>query len=262
VRTTTERLDPRRTQTVEERVLQALHRYAYTVVEDYAASGDRLLEIGFGEGYGAEIVGPWVAEYVGVDVEQAVVDHAEEAYGRAGVSFVHYDGGRLPFPDGAFDLVIAFQVLEHVDDPQALLREASRVARPGAPVLVATPNRNHRVAAGERPWNRYHVREFSPEELQSAMRGVFDEIELFGIVGSPAMNAIERERVARARRLARLDRLGLRYVLPEGIDTRARALLRRRGGRSASDVPVGVEHVRRSREGLSEALDLLAVGRV
>jgi ubiquinone/menaquinone biosynthesis C-methylase UbiE len=262
---TTERLSPERTRTVEERVIDAMHRFAYTTVKDYAKPTDRLLEIGFGEGYGAEIVESWVGEYVGVEVEPQAVAHATEKYGRPTVSFVHYDGVRLPYDDASFDLVIAFQVLEHVPDPDAFLREARRVTRSGRCVLIVTPNRNHRVRDGERPWNRYHVREFSPGELDAVMRNVFESFQIFGIHGSPEMKEIEKNRVARARKLARLDPFGLRYVLPEGFDSRLRTLLRRRqtaGGVSSAESQIGVEHVRRASEDVDGSLDLLAVGQL
>lgn len=260
---TTERLSPNRTKTVEERVIDAMHRFAYATVEEYAHPTCRLLEIGFGEGYGSEIVAPWIAEYVGVEVDREIVAHAATKYGRPGASFAHYDGVRLPFDHASFDLVIAFQVLEHVRDPEAFLLEARRVARPDGRVLLITPNRNHRVAEGERPWNRYHVREFSPGELDEVCRKVFETVDVFGIHGSPDMNAIEKSRVARARKLARLDPLGLRYVLPERFDTRLRTLLRRRHTAtdvSASGLQIGIEHVRRAREGIDDSLDLMAVG--
>jgi SAM-dependent methyltransferase len=263
---TTERLFPDRNKTVEERVIEAMHRFAYSIVEEYATPMGRLLEIGFGEGYGSEIVEPWVEEYVGVEVDFESVTHAAQKYQRPGASFVQYDGVTLPFDDASFDLVISFQVIEHVRDPEAFLLEARRVTRSGERVLIVTPNRNHRLADGERPWNRYHVREFSPDELEAVMRKAFELVEIFGIRGSPEMNEIEKRRVARARRLARLDRLGLRYVLPEGVDTKLRTFLRRR--RSGPRVPstvglqIGVEHVHRAREHVETSLDLLAVGLV
>ena len=130
--------------------------------------------------------------------------------------------------------------------------------------LIVTPNRNHRLADGERPWNRYHVREFSPTELDVVMREAFDEIWLYGIHGSKAMNEIERGRVARARKLARLDPLGLRYHLPESIDTKLRRALRRRPSAAVSGEPreLAVEDMRHTRDDTADSLDLLAVGRV
>lgn len=257
----TERLVPGRVATVEERVVDAMHRYAYTVLGDFAAPSDRALEIGFGEGYGSAIVEPLVGEYVGVEVEAAAVEHARVTYGRPGAVFVLYDGTRLPFDDASFDVAFAFQVLEHVRDAPGFLAEARRVVRPGGRVLIVTPNRNHRLGDGERPWNRYHVREYTPGELEELVRSVFGTVELYGISGSETMNAIEKGRVQRARKLARIDRLGLRYHLPEGLDTRLRTYLRRRrSAEPAHDLTgIGVEHVRRVTHGIDEALDLLAV---
>lgn len=245
-------------------MIEALHRFAYAIVGEYARPTDRLLEIGFGEGYGSEIVEGWVADYVGVEVDKEAVTHAAEKYQGSTASFVHYDGATLPFSDASFELTISFQVIEHVGDPEAFLREAQRVTRPDGSVLIVTPNRNYRLEAGERPWNRYHVREFSPAELQAVMQTAFDIVEIFGIQGSPRMNEIEKSRVTRVRRLARLDPLGLRYVLPEGFDTTLRTYLRRR--RSNASMPeagwqIGIEHVHRTQRDVNGSLHLLAVGR-
>lgn len=46
----------------------------------------------------------------------------------------------LPFPDGDFDLVMAVEVLEHLESPRAFLREVYRVLRPGGLAVVSTPN--------------------------------------------------------------------------------------------------------------------------
>jgi len=263
VKETTERHSPDRVRTVEERVIDAMHRFAYSVVEEYARPADRLLEIGFGEGYGSEIVRSWVNEYVGVEVDAEAVAHAAQKYRHPKSTFLVYEGATLAFDDSSFDVVISFQVIEHVLDPDRFLREAHRVARGGGVVLIVTPNRNHRLDQGERPWNRYHVREFSPRELETVMRHAFGAVEIFGIHGSATMNEIERNRVARARRLACLDPFGLRYYLPESIDTRLRAALRRRSGGGTETVPaqVGVEHMYRARDNAATSLDLLAVGR-
>jgi SAM-dependent methyltransferase len=262
VRESTERHSPERIRTNEERVIDAMHRYAYSLVQDYARPDDRLLEVGFGEGYGSEIVRPWIGEYVGLEVDARAVSHASGRYANPGSTFLVYDGETIPFRDGEFDLVISFQVLEHVDDPDRFLAEARRVTRPGREVLVVTPNRNHRLSDGERPWNRYHVREFNPAELEASLRGVFDSVEIFGLLGSEPMNAIERARVDRARRLARLDPLGLRYRLPESVDTRLRASFRRRSGAGGTTpADVGVEHMRHSRDEVDSSLNLLGVGR-
>ena len=50
------------------------------------------------------------------------------------------EDGRLPYADGSCDAVVSIEVVEHVEDQFAFLRELARVARPGARVIVTTPN--------------------------------------------------------------------------------------------------------------------------
>jgi ubiquinone/menaquinone biosynthesis C-methylase UbiE len=62
--------------------------------------------------------------------------HAAQA-GVANVDFRHGDVHHLDFPDGAFDIVHVHQVLQHVADPVAALREMRRVAKPGGGLVAA-----------------------------------------------------------------------------------------------------------------------------
>jgi SAM-dependent methyltransferase len=50
---------------------------------------------------------------------------------------------RLPFPDATFDIVVCDNVLEHLEDPERVLREIARVLNPGGLFLAKTPNRTH-----------------------------------------------------------------------------------------------------------------------
>jgi 2-polyprenyl-3-methyl-5-hydroxy-6-metoxy-1,4-benzoquinol methylase len=75
---------------------------------------------------------------VGLDVSPAPLDEARELAGRSGadVEFTVGDTYALEHPDGAFDVVHAHQVLQHLTDPVAALREMARVCRPGGVVAV------------------------------------------------------------------------------------------------------------------------------
>jgi SAM-dependent methyltransferase len=85
-----------------------------------------VLDIGCGAKPYLPFVAPYAGRYVGVDTaEGPYVDHVTPAE-------------QLPFEDEAFDLVLCTQVLEHVQDPAAVLSEIHRVLRPGGAVLLST----------------------------------------------------------------------------------------------------------------------------
>ena len=142
---TSERHSPRSVSSVDERMIDVRHRFAYELVESYATENARLLDIGSGEGYGATIAGRYVAEYVGVDVSQTAVDAAQARYGGQNVSFGAIRDNTFPSEADRFDLLISFQVIEHVDDVSQYLSEIRRVAVDGATLLITTPNRTLRL---------------------------------------------------------------------------------------------------------------------
>lgn len=96
----------------------------------------RILEVGMGEGEVAERVRARYpsAAFTGIDLPDPELAEAWSARGLAG-SFA--DIGALPFPDDAFDLVLAIEVLEHVPDPPSGLAELRRVGR--GDVVVSVP---------------------------------------------------------------------------------------------------------------------------
>ena len=154
---TTVRFVPDEATSPDELAIAALHLYAYETAAGLAKAGDRVLDVGFGEGYGSRILAATGAVYRGVEVDPQIVEHARARYGP---HFERYDGSSIAAPDSAFDLVVAFQMIAYLDDPQPLLREIRRVLDPAGLALITTPNRAYRLYEGQRPWNRYHAREY------------------------------------------------------------------------------------------------------
>jgi SAM-dependent methyltransferase len=258
---TSERRTPGATQRAGDLTQDLFHLFPYHFVADGALRESRILEVGFGDGYGAEIIGGSVDEYVGVDVSPDALELATAKDVSSNVRFMLYDGTTLPFASESFDWVISFHVLEHLSDTESFLGEVGRVCRPGGRIVLVTPNATVRLDPGERPWNRFHVQEFTGDELRHLLSGRFDRVTVMGIAGSEAMNGLERARVTRARRIAKLDPLGLRYRLPEGVMLRIRKLLMRTTGEVPSDTagPAFTLDDVRLVEDIREAIHLFAV---
>lgn len=103
--------------------------------------GMTVLDVGSGPGTLTFDIAARVAPgmVTGVDRSADIVAHAGEAAARrgaTGVSFAVGDAYQLDFPDGSFDVVHAHQVLQHLSDPVAALREFRRVVRPGGFVVA------------------------------------------------------------------------------------------------------------------------------
>ncbi|MGQ0741020.1 MAG: ArsR/SmtB family transcription factor [Alphaproteobacteria bacterium] len=101
-----------------------------------------VLDAGTGTGRILELLSPHIARGVGVDVSPEMLAIARDRLARSGVRHCQVRLGdvyRLPFLEDkrdAFDAAIFHQVLHYLDDPQAALREAMRVLKPGGRVLI------------------------------------------------------------------------------------------------------------------------------
>ena len=113
------------------------------------ARGRTVLDLGCGTGFPllelAQMLGP-SCHLVGVDVWEAGLDraaHKRAIYGLANVTLVAIDGTTLPFAAGHFDLIVANLVLNNLAQPEVLLAECARVAKPGACLALTTNPRGH-----------------------------------------------------------------------------------------------------------------------
>jgi len=150
-------------------------RYAFAA---RYARGRQVLDAGCGAGFGAARLAAVARRVVGVDVAAEAVELARREYGCCGASFLRADCRRLPFPDAAFELVVAFEVIEHLEEWERLLAEARRVLLPGGAFLVSTPNRIYYSEYREAP-NPFHVHEFEYAEFAAALGARFPEVRIF-----------------------------------------------------------------------------------
>jgi 2-polyprenyl-3-methyl-5-hydroxy-6-metoxy-1,4-benzoquinol methylase len=136
------------------------------------AGGVELLDAGCGTGYGTAILAATGAARVSaIDIDPACVERVRDAV--AGVEAHAADVRELPFPDASFDLVVCFEVIEHIDERRAAIRELARVLRPDGTLLISSPNRK-RYPKG----NEFHVHEYTPEELEQELGSVFTSVRL------------------------------------------------------------------------------------
>ena len=266
---TGERVLPERFESAEDWLVYLRHEFAYRFALGEIPEGSQVLDIGSGEGYGTASLLETAKSVVGLDVDESSVVHAKARYGSERCFFRSFDGETIPYEVDAFDAVVSFQVIEHVESVRKYLGEVQRVLRPEGVFLVTTPNRAYRLDPGQRPWNRFHLREFSADELRAALVEFFPATRLLGVRGSESAQRIEVERVRQIRRIDSYDPLRLRRLFPSRLQPaliRAAKMLfgkKRKASRGPADFrekyDVNDFHV--IEDDLEESLDLLGVCR-
>ncbi|MBN1165159.1 MAG: class I SAM-dependent methyltransferase [Candidatus Krumholzibacteriota bacterium] len=269
---TGERLIPEKCGTEIEYLLYLRHLFAYRFVREQVRPDTRVLEVGCGEGYGTSYLSPAVEKIIGLDVDENTVAYAGERYGSENCVFESYDGKRIPYGDGTFDYVVSFQVIEHVENVPGYLEEIFRVLKEGGTFFLTTPNRTYRLRPGQKPWNKFHRREYYPRDLERVLRKVFREAEVWGIRGNREVQKIEKDRVKQGSILSyyflravkllpqslrsRFGRKKVGRARPEG-GTEDRAP---EGGRDFND-RYSLDDYYLIRTGVRESLDLLGICR-
>jgi SAM-dependent methyltransferase len=185
--------------TLEEYCLSLLHLKAYETAAELAR-GKVILDLGCNNGYGTELIARGAARVTGADVSARSIEAAQRRC--PGLDFTLIDGATLPWADASFDAVFSFQVIEHIEDPSSYLQEIHRVLKPGGVAMFTTPNGEMRLAPGMKPWNEFHVREYSGRELADLLGKTFPRVDLSGLSASPKLHRVEYRRVTRARRMA------------------------------------------------------------
>jgi SAM-dependent methyltransferase len=144
-------------------------------------AGQRVLDMACGEGYGSAVLAATAATVVGVDANPEAHEHARLRYRKANLSFARglvESYGR----SGAFDCVAFLQTLEHVHDPEAVLRHLGELLGSGGTAYISTPNRLTLAPPGaEKSDNPWHLREYRAGELLSLCKRVFGSVELLGV---------------------------------------------------------------------------------
>jgi SAM-dependent methyltransferase len=144
------------------------------------ARGKRVLDAGCGAGYGSAELAQAADSVVGADRAAEAIDFAQAGYGLPNLRFEQASCEALPHPGGSFDLVVAFEVIEHLDNWRGFLLEAQRVLTPAGQLIISTPNKLYYTESrGPNGANPFHVHEFDFEEFQSELRGVFKHVSMY-----------------------------------------------------------------------------------
>jgi SAM-dependent methyltransferase len=149
-------------------------------------AGREVLEAGCGEGYGADLIAGVARRVIALDYDEATVAHVRARYPR--VEVVRGNLADLPLADASVDVVVNFQVIEHLWDQAQFVSECARVLRSSGLLMVSTPNRITFSPGRDTPINPFHTRELNADELtQLLVDAGFASVALSGVFHGPRL---------------------------------------------------------------------------
>lgn len=163
---------PKLYSTTDDPIPVPVQMFAYDLaIRNFVHSSDRVLDVGFGAGFGLMKLAKATRFVNGIDIDNRAVLSVREKLDSQFLDSIDlrlYDGRHIPYEDHSFETVVCVDVIEHVEDYEKFLYELLRVAKRS--VFISTPNRRPEFTAADgKPLNYWHLREWSFEELHAIL---------------------------------------------------------------------------------------------
>ena len=190
-------------------VCHADHLERYSFAKQYAR-GQRVLDIGCATGYGTACLADGADYTLGIDIHEGAIRYAKDHYEHPRCRFMKGDLPEVLRGEASFDLVVSFEVIEHVPDPVAFVGQIASTLKADGRVILSTPNRDVSAPAGGVS-DPTHLREYTPEEFSSVLQegGLIVESQY----GLHLGESVWKRHALRAK-MGRMDVLGVKRWIP------------------------------------------------
>lgn len=158
------------------------HYARYNFALDFVDKGSVVLDIACGVGYGSHILAAKAERVVGVDISEESIKFAKKNYGAKNIEYILSSAGKDIFSDNSFDIICSFETIEHLEDGprKKYLFNLAKWLKPGGVLLLSTPNKKITSPFSEKPLNKFHVLEYTRENLLNEASAYLEVKEVFG----------------------------------------------------------------------------------
>jgi SAM-dependent methyltransferase len=167
-----------------------------------------VLEIGCGEGYGVELLYKNAENLTLIDKSPYTAALINDKYPNTTII-----QEKIPpltqLASNSFDVVVSFQVIEHIKDAALYLEEIHRVLKPNGKAYISTPNALKTIARN--PW---HYKEYTFEDLSELFKKTFSEFTIQAIRGNEKTDAYYEKNKKSVARFLRYDIFNLEHKIP------------------------------------------------
>ncbi|OGL39924.1 MAG: hypothetical protein A3C43_06325 [Candidatus Schekmanbacteria bacterium RIFCSPHIGHO2_02_FULL_38_11] len=153
-----------------------LHRYLFA---QKLIEGKRILDLGCGEGYGSFLLAMNASLTTGLDLSKEAIQNTKIKYRKENLNFIVGSCGYIPFKNNSFDVVVSFEVIEHIEDQVGMIKEVFRILSRDGILVISSPDKRF-FSEKEGILNKFHVKELYREEFVNLLKEHFSEVFLFG----------------------------------------------------------------------------------
>ena len=179
---TGERMIP--TRPGEVSVVFSRHQFAYQYAHQFA-TGKEVLDVGCGTGYGCKIFSERATYVLGIDHSAEAIQYCRTHFNAPNIEFQQVDAS-VGLPNKRFDMVVSFQVIEHLHDVGDFVDRLKHVVKINGLILITTPNVRTVEAAGA--GNPFHHNEMNFDQLKRLIGSKFGLYDIIGIgYASPSL---------------------------------------------------------------------------
>jgi O-antigen biosynthesis protein len=142
--------------------------------------GKLIADIGCGSGYGCQIISTNQAKKViGLDISFETLKFAKENFSTDNILYINSSADSLPFSSAIFDIVISFEVIEHLENYKGYLAEIKRILKDDGILILSTPNVVKHLDRKENGEQNFHVHEFCFQDFKSLLSEYFESMAFY-----------------------------------------------------------------------------------
>lgn len=147
--------------------MEYFQKWRYDEACKYISSTDEVLDVGMGCGSGSYILSKKAKQVTGIDDSEETVRYAQRVWQRENIKYVY--GNALEMGDFMFDIIIAFEIIEHIKEYKKFINYIKDLAKKY--IIISVPHSNAPIKS------RWHWKHFTIEEIKKYFEDENWEIE-------------------------------------------------------------------------------------
>lgn len=147
--------------------MEYFQKWRYEEACKYISSTDEVLDVGMGCGSGSYILSKKAKQVIGIDDSEETVKYAQRIWQRENIKYIY--GNALRMGDSKFDIIVAFEIIEHIKDYEEFINYIKDLAKKY--IIISVPHINAPIKS------RWHWKHFGMEEIKQYFEDKNWEIE-------------------------------------------------------------------------------------